>query len=163
MILMNLIRRTSIFKAVLLAIIFFIVTPDAGAGVTIQKISESALDGLVKADNNKILLTFMAAWCGPCIDELPALNKLYQRYKSQGLKIIGISIDLEGPKAMQPIVDKLKISFPIYWYGDTAVQKFSLFAIPMIFLVKDGRIVEKLPGRRSEKVLNKKIREFLKP
>lgn len=160
---MNLIRRTSIFKAVLLAIIFFIVTPDAGAGVTIQKISESALDGLVKADNNKILLTFMAAWCGPCIDELPALNKLYQRYKSQGLKIIGISIDLEGPKAMQPIVDKLKISFPIYWYGDTAVQKFSLFAIPMIFLVKDGRIVEKLPGRRSEKVLNKKIREFLKP
>ncbi|MGD9046384.1 MAG: TlpA disulfide reductase family protein, partial [Desulfobacterales bacterium] len=118
---MNLIRRTSIFKAVLLAIIFFIVTPDAGAGVTIQKISESALDGLVKADNNKILLTFMAAWCGPCIDELPALNKLYQRYKSQGLKIIGISIDLEGPKAMQPIVDKLKISFPIYWYGDTAV------------------------------------------
>jgi thiol-disulfide isomerase/thioredoxin len=159
---MNLIRRTSIFKAVLLAIIFFIVTPDAGAGVTIQKISESALDGLVKADNNKILLTFMAAWCGPCIDELPALNKLYQRYKSQGLKIIGISIDLEGPKAMQPIVDKLKISFPIYWYGDTAVQKFSLFAIPMIFLVKDGRIVEKLPGRRSEKVLNKKIREFLK-
>jgi thiol-disulfide isomerase/thioredoxin len=160
---MNLIRRTSIFQAVLLAVIIFIVAPDAGAGVTIQKISESALDELIKADNNKILLTFMAAWCGPCIDELPALNKLYQRYKSQGLKIIGISIDLEGPKAMQPIVDKLKISFPIYWYGDTAVQKFSLFAIPMIFLVKDGRIVEKLPGRRSEKVLNKKIREFLKP
>jgi len=29
-------------------------------------------------------------------------------------------------------------------------------------LVKDGQIIEKLPGRRSEKVLNKKIREFLK-
>jgi thiol-disulfide isomerase/thioredoxin len=161
MILMNLIRRTSITQAVLLIIIFFIMTPDAGAGVTIQKISESALDELIKADNNKILITFMAAWCGPCIDELPVLNKLYQKYQKQGLKLIGISIDLEGPKAMQPIVDKLKISFPIYWYGDTAVQKFSLFVIPMIFLVKDGRIVEKLPGRRSEKELNKKIREFL--
>ena len=135
--------------------------PDAGAGVTIQKISESALDELIKADNNKILITFMAAWCGPCIDELPVLNKLYQKYQKQGLKLIGISIDLEGPKAMQPIVDKLKISFPIYWYGDTAVQKFSLFVIPMIFLVKDGQIVEKLPGRRSEKELSKKIREFL--
>ena len=162
MILMNLIRRTSITQAVLLIIIFFIMTPGAGAGVTIQKISESALDELIKADNNKILITFMAAWCGPCIDELPVLNKLYQKYQKQGLKLIGISIDLEGPKAMQPIVDKLKISFPIYWYGDTAVQKFSLFVIPMIFLVKDGQIVEKLPGRRSEKVLNKKIREFLK-
>ncbi|MEE9496198.1 MAG: TlpA disulfide reductase family protein, partial [Desulfobacterales bacterium] len=121
----------------------------------------SALDELINAKNNKILITFMAAWCGPCIDELPALNKLYQKYQKQGLKLIGISIDLEGPKAMQPIIDKLGVSFPVYWYGESAVQKFSLFAIPMIFLVKDGRIVEKLPGRRSEKVLNKKIREFL--
>ena len=159
---MNLMKPTLRSAAVLLFIISLSIHVDAGAGVTIQKISESALDELIKSDNNKILITFMAAWCGPCIDELPALNKLYQKYQKQGLKLIGISIDLEGPKAMQPIVDKLKISFPIYWYGDTAVQKFSLFAIPMIFLVKDGQIVEKLPGRRSEKVLNKKIREFLK-
>jgi len=158
---MNLIRCTSITQAVLLVIIFFIMTPDAGAGVTIQKISESALDELIKADNNKILITFMAAWCGPCIDELPVLNKLYQKYKKQGLKLIGVSIDLGGPQAMQPIIDKLRVSFPIYWYGETAVQKFSLFVIPMIFLVKDGQIVEKLPGRRSEKELSKKIREFL--
>jgi thioredoxin-like negative regulator of GroEL len=134
---------------------------DASSGVTIQKISESALDELINANNNKILITFMAAWCGPCIDELPVLNKLYQKYKKQGLKLIGISIDLEGPKAMQPIIDKLQVRFPVYWYGESAVQKFSLHAIPMIFLVKDGRIVEKLPGRRSEKALNKKIREFL--
>jgi len=159
---MNLMKRTLLFTVVLLFIISLSIHSDAGAAVTIQKISESALDELIKAGNNKILITFMAAWCGPCIDELPVLNKLYQKYQKQGLKLIGISIDLEGPKAMQPIVDKLKISFPIYWYGDTAVQKFSLFAIPMIFLVKDGQIIEKLPGRRSEKVLNKKIREFLK-
>ncbi|MGD9181908.1 MAG: hypothetical protein PVG15_10570, partial [Desulfobacterales bacterium] len=57
--------------------------------------------------------------------------------------------------------DKLKISFPVYWYGESAVQKFSIFAIPMIFLVKDGQIIEKLPGRRPEKELNKKIRGFL--
>ena len=158
---MNLIRRTSITQAVLLVIIFFIMTPDAGAGVTIQKISESALDELIKADNNKILITFMAAWCGPCIDELPVLNKLYQKYQKQGLKLIGVSIDLGGPQAMQPIIDKLRVSFPIYWYGETAVQKFSLFVIPMIFLVKDGQIVEKLPGRRSGKELNKKIQKFL--
>ena len=159
---MNLSQLKALFTAVLLFSISLNLPADAGAAVTIQKISESALDDLIKADNNKILLTFMAAWCGPCIDELPVLNKLYQKYKSEGLNIIGVSIDLEGPRAMQPIVDKLKINFPIYWYGDSAVQKFSLFAIPMIFLVKDGRIVEKLPGRRSEKVLKKKIREFLK-
>ncbi len=158
---MNLIKSRLLFTAALLFIISLSIHTDANSGVTIQKISELALDRLIKSDNNKILITFMAAWCGPCIDELPVLNKLYQKYKNQGLKIIGISIDLEGPRAMQPIIDKLKVGFPVYWYGESAVQKFSIYAIPMIFWVKDGQIVEKLPGRRSEKVLNKKIREFL--
>jgi thiol-disulfide isomerase/thioredoxin len=159
---MNLIKPRLLFTAALLFIISLSINVDASSGVTIQKISESALDELINAKNNKILITFMAAWCGPCIEELPVLNKLYQKYKKQGLKLIGISIDLEGPKVMQPIIDKLQVRFPVYWYGESAVQKFSLFAIPIIFLVKDGRIVEKLPGRRSEKELGKKIREFLR-
>jgi thiol-disulfide isomerase/thioredoxin len=150
------------FIAVLVILCSVSATPQAEPAVTIEKISESALDVLINARNNKIVVTFMAAWCGPCIDELPALNKLYKKYKEKGLKLIGISIDLEGPRAMQPIIDKLQVSFPVYWYGDPAVQKFSLFAIPMIFFVKNGQIVAKMPGRRSEKVLNKKIREFLK-
>jgi thiol-disulfide isomerase/thioredoxin len=161
MILMDLLRRTLISIAALLVMVFCIIHTDASAGGTIQKISESALDELINAGNNKLVVTFMAAWCGPCIDELPVLNKLYQKYKTQGLNLIGISIDLKGPQAMQPVVDKLKVGFPVYWYGESAVQKFSLSAIPMIFWVKNGRIVEKLPGRRSKKELDKKIRKFL--
>jgi hypothetical protein len=61
---MNLMKRTLRSAAVLLFIISLSIHADAGAAVTIQKISESALDELIKADNNKILLTFMAAWCG---------------------------------------------------------------------------------------------------
>ena len=154
-------QRALFFTSALLVFVFITINVDASPGFTIQKISESALDELIYTKNNKMMVTFMAAWCGPCIDELPVLNKLYQKYKTQGLKLIGISIDLEGPQAMQPLIDKLKVQFPVYWYGETAVQKFSLFAIPMMFWVKDGQIVEKLPGRRSRKVLDKKLREFL--
>jgi thioredoxin-like negative regulator of GroEL len=134
---------------------------DATDAVTVEKISEAALDELIYSDQKKLVVTFMAAWCAPCIDELPALNKLHQKYSAKGLNLIGISIDLEGPRAMQPIIDKLKIGFPVYWYGETAIQKYSIFAIPMIIWVQDGRIVERLPGRRSEKELDKKIRKFL--
>ena len=134
---------------------------NANAGVTVEKISEAALDELIYSGNKKIVITFMAAWCGPCIDELPTLNKLYQNYKARGFKLIGVSIDIEGPQAMQPIIDKLKVDFPVYWYGETAIQKYSIFAIPMIYWVQDGKIVEKLGGRRSEKELDKKIRKFL--
>ena len=159
---MKMIKRVLIFTVALLFVFFISIHPDASAAVTIQKISESALDELINARNNKMVVTFMAAWCGPCIDELPVLNKLHHKYKAQGLNLIGISIDLEGPRVMQPIIDKLKIDFPVYWYGESAVQKFSIYAIPMIYLVKDGQIIEKLPGRRPGKELDKKIRKFLK-
>jgi thiol-disulfide isomerase/thioredoxin len=134
---------------------------DANAGVTVEKISEAALDELIQSGNNKMVITFMAAWCGPCIDELPSLNRLYNKYNGRGLKFVGISIDLEGPRAMQPIIDKLNVGFPVYWYGESAVKKFSIFAIPMVYLVKNGQVVKKLPGRRSERDLEKKIRKFL--
>ena len=158
---MILIRPMLIWPAILLLIVFASINVNASAGVPVEKISESALDELIHSRNKKMVITFMAAWCGPCIDELPSLNRLYKKYNDQGLKFIGISIDIEGPRAMQPIIDKLKVGFPVYWYGESAIQKFSIFAIPMIFLVKDGKIIKKLPGRRSERDLEKKIRRFL--
>ncbi len=158
---MNRIVFRQIYRIALLFITLMSINVDANAGVTVEKISEAALDELIQSNNGKMVITFMAAWCGPCIDELPSLNRLYNKYNDRGLKFIGISIDIEGPRAMQPIIDKLKVEFPVYWYGESAVKKFSIFAIPMIFLMKNGQIIKKLPGRRSERDLEKNIRRFL--
>ena len=155
-------NRFFVFHLIFVFVIFTGIAAQAGAGVTIERIEESVLDELIQAKDNRLVVTFMAAWCGPCIDELPILNKLYLKYNEKGLNLIGVSIDLEGPKAMQPIVDKLKINFPIYWYGEKGVQKFKLNAIPMLFFIKDGEIVERLYGRRPEGQLNKRFKEFLK-
>jgi thiol-disulfide isomerase/thioredoxin len=125
-------------------------------------IEEKKLDEMLGAKDNRMVVSFMAAWCGPCIDELPILNKLYHKYEKRGLKLIGISIDIEGTAAMQPIVDKLSIRFPVYWYGDNAVKKFKLYAIPVLFFIKNGEIVEKAAGKHSERYLKKKFKEFLK-
>ena len=75
--------------------------------------------------------------------------------------MIGISIDLEGAAAMQPVINKLKIEFPVYWYGEKAVQKFELMASPLLLFIKQGEIVERIPGRRPEEFLDKKIQEIL--
>lgn len=158
---MNRIVFRKIHVITLLVIALLMSNFDANAGVTVEKISEAALDELIQSGNNKMVITFMAAWCGPCIDELPSLNRLYNKYNGRGLKFVGISIDIEGPRAMQPIIDKLNVGFPVYWYGESAVKKFSIFAIPMVYLVKNGQIIKKLPGRRSERDLEKKIRKFL--
>jgi thiol-disulfide isomerase/thioredoxin len=155
-------------RTVLLLLVVLVAALNTGAGAEATKralvkpIEESKLDEMLSGKDNRLVVTFMAAWCGPCIDELPVLNKLYQKYEKHGLKLIGISIDLEGTAAMQPIVDKLSIKFPIYWYGEKAVKKFKLNAIPMLFYIKHGEIVEKAAGKHSERSLSKKFKEFLK-
>ena len=128
----------------------------------VKPIEEDKLDEMLGAKENQLVVSFMAAWCGPCVDELPVLNKVYRKYEKRGLKLIGISIDIEGTEAMQPIVDKLSIRFPIYWFGDRAVKKFKLYAIPVLFFIENGKIVEKAAGKHSERFLNKKFKEFLK-
>ncbi len=147
--------------AVLWVCFFSIVASEAEPAVTVQPITEAALDELLKNKDHRLIVSFMAAWCGPCIDELPALNNLYRKYKDQGLNLVGISIDLEGPGAMQPVLNHLKIEFPVYWYGDKAIQKFKLTAIPLLLIIRQGKIVERLHGRRPEELLEKKVQEIL--
>jgi len=134
----------------------------AGTTVTVQPIEEASLDDLINNKSEALIVSFMAAWCGPCIDELPALNNLYRKYKDHGLMVIGISIDLEGAVTMQPVLNKLKIEFPVYWFGEKAVQKFNLTAIPLVLVIKRGKVVERLPGRRSEKFLERKVKALIK-
>lgn len=149
--------------SVVLALVIFAGFPaiPAAAG-SVTKIVESALDAKIGDQKNRMAVVFMAAWCAPCIDELPTLNQLHKKFNNQGLEIIGISIDLDGPEAMQPVVSALKIDFPVYWYGEKAVEKFALFAIPMMLLVKEGQIVERIHGRRPDSYLEEKFRSFLK-
>jgi len=158
MIIMN---KILIRSAVLVIVLFTGLAVRVGSGAEVKRIDEATLGKLITADDNRLVLSFMAAWCGPCIDELPVLNKLHKRYKDRGFQIIGISIDLEGPGAMQPIVKKLKIEFPVYWCGEKAIDKFKLNAIPMLLFIRQGEMVERLHGQRPEEFLDQKIREFL--
>ena len=146
----------------LVMVVFPDMPAQAESSVVIEKIKESELDALILAEDNSVVIAFMAAWCAPCLDELPTLNKLFKKFKDQGFKLIGISIDVGSADAIQPIVNKLKIDFPLYWYGEMAVIKFNLKAIPLLLFIKQGEIVERLPGRRPEAFLEQKIREFIK-
>jgi thiol-disulfide isomerase/thioredoxin len=149
-------------SAVLAVILFTGIAAQADSGAKVERIDEATLNKLITADDSYLVLSFMAAWCGPCIDELPALNRLHKKYKDRNVQIIGISIDFDGPGAMQPIIKKLNIDFPVYWCGEKAISKFNLNAIPMLLFIRRGEMVERLHGKRPEKFLDQKIQEFLK-
>lgn len=75
---------------------------------------------------------------------------------------MAISIDAGGPSAMQRVLEDQPVTFPVFWVGETVVDELKLFGIPMIFLIKKGRLVEKIPGTCSYAFLETKIQDLIK-
>lgn len=126
----------------------------------VQSLPINQVDDIVRRPGYA-LVVIMAAWCHPCIEELPGVNALDQKYRGQGLRTVGISLDDAGPGAMQPIIDKLKIQFPVFWAGEAAIDKYAITRIPLLLFIRDGRIVLRLQGARQQADLEKEIIAFL--
>jgi len=157
--------KTILLSAVCLYFASFSVSPlyaQSEERIIVNKIELNELDKLMKNRESRSLVVAMASWCSPCRDELPFLIRLNNKYKDKGLKIIGISLDVDGPSAMQKIADKMKVNFPIYWTKEDAADKYEIYAIPMLYLIKNGKVVEKLVGQQSEALLDKKVGELVK-
>jgi thiol-disulfide isomerase/thioredoxin len=132
----------------------------AGPHIKVEPIDTAGIDKIVK-DSKGTVMVVLAAWCFPCRQELPALVKLYEKYKNQGLEMVGISVDLGGPSMIQPLLDKAHVNFPVYWAGEQVVRDLDIRGIPLLFLVKDGEIIREIMGKQSEASLEEKISELL--
>ena len=153
-------KRVAWIWILMVTALFFPGTTDGGHPNKIKKIDIEEI-GEVIGNRGRYLLVFMAAWCAPCVKELPDINGLYEKYRERGLKMVGISIDLDGPLAMQPIVDRLKIKFPVYWLGEAAIDAYRIRGVPYLIFINNGEIVERLLGQRSKAYLDKKFEAFL--
>jgi thiol-disulfide isomerase/thioredoxin len=93
-----------------------------------------------------VLIDFWATWCGPCMQEMPNVLKIYQEFHGKGLEIIGISLD-EKRSALNQVIKKQNIPWPQYFDGkgwdNPIVQKFGIDSIPRMWLVnKKGMVVD---------------------
>lgn len=97
-----------------------------------------------------ILIDFWATFCDPCIAAMPHLDEIYQRHKSKGFVILGVSID--GPDALGLVrteVAKLKVTFPILLDKETRVVSLynpKTSAPYSVLIGRDGRIITKKEG-----------------
>ena len=95
-----------------------------------------------------VLVNFWAVWCPPCKTEIPHLIKLYNRYKDQGLIILGIAIkSKEG--TIKKLVKELGINYPII-NGDNPhiIRSFpGIRAVPTSFIInREGNFYNNYVG-----------------
>ena len=129
---------------------------------SIEKLSIEALNRLIADPQETLLVFFTAAWCGHCKEMLRPLNRLFHRFDDKGLNVIGVSVDAGSPAAMQAVLKEKKVDFTVYWVGEAGIDEFRLMGIPMIFLIKQGKLVEKIPGKCSYDFLEKKVLDLIK-
>ena len=106
-----------------------------------------------------VLIDFWATWCGPCIGELPNVKKAYNKYKSKGFDIVGISLDSDLEKLKNFTVKKempwRQVSDGKQWSSAFA-RHYGINSIPATFLLKNGKVVAKnLRGADLEKAIIK--------
>lgn len=117
----------------------------------------SALRGKV------VLLDFWATWCPPCRAEIPHFNELYTAYRAQGLEVIGLAMDQEGPGVVRPFVRENRVSYPIAMDDSRISRAYGpIHGIPTTFLIdRQGRIVKKFMGYQEKAVFEREIRTLL--
>lgn len=96
-----------------------------------------------------VVLNFWATWCPPCREEMPAMQRLYDRHKARGLVLVAVSLDAD-PALVPPYVKASKLTFPIALDPKAEVgNKYGVRALPSSFVVdKHGKMTALALGPR---------------
>lgn len=112
-----------------------------------------------------VMLNFWASWCGPCRQEMPLLDKIYQRYTSAGFTLLGVNVEAD-PKEADQLLKKTPVSFPIlYDTSSTVSESYHVDAMPSSVLIDcDGNVAYLHRGYKpgDEKTYIKHIKGLLR-
>ena len=106
-----------------------------------------------------VVLDFWATWCPPCRKEIPGFIELYNRYRSRGLAVIGVSMD-ESTSDIKRFAKQFKMNYPILrGAGSNELERaFGSLPLPTAFVIgRDGRICAKHDGLTPKEQFEREI------
>ncbi len=110
-----------------------------------------------------VILDFWATWCGPCRMEIPGFVQLYERYKDEGLEIVGISLDRDGWNAVIPFMEQYGVNYTVVLGDQNVVMRYGgIRSIPTTFVInKNGQVVDRVVGYRPPDYFENEVVQLL--
>ena len=104
---------------------------------------EETMISLSSFKGNLVYVDVWATWCGPCIAELPALEKLQENYEGKKIIFLSISVDTDKDAWVKMLSDEELGGVQLWADGWSEItQSYAIFGIPRFLLIdKDGRLI----------------------
>ncbi|HEY5162372.1 MAG TPA: TlpA disulfide reductase family protein [Terriglobales bacterium] len=139
----------------------------ASANATVPAFQLTTLDGrAVTSDQLRgkvVLVNFWATWCPPCRIEMPGFQAVYDRNRSRGFVVLGISTDASGSESVRAFLAEHQITYPVAMASASVIQGFGRpNVLPTSFLIdRQGRIRNEVRGAFASMALERAIDHLL--
>lgn len=113
--------------------------------------------------NKLIMINMWEPWCGPCIGEMPDLEKLYQNYKSEGFLIIGVYTTPNDDKSVTEGIESTGITYPCILASENLYNYMTGYVPTTFFVDGNGNILSNEPivGSKTYEDWENTIKEYL--
>ena len=115
---------------------------------TLDRLDRDGRLALADLKGKAVVVNFWASWCIPCRDEAPVLQKTYERYRDQGLVVLGVDVNDFRADARR-FMKRYGLTYPVAYDGKgSTVGKWGVRGFPETFFVdRSGTLVgERIEG-----------------